>query len=146
ADVHPGGRAPPLVAPTSARGSAAARPPLFNPSALPNLMNVACSCRLAVWSRSEGATSMRAGWIRFASLMAVVVGGLALSSPALAHNGRPYRPAPQWENLDRGGGTPRKSAPEIDLAGAGAAAGLLIGGALLLQARRSSQLRANGTP
>jgi len=80
---------------------------------------------------------MRLGWVRIASFLGVLVGGVALASPAFAH-GHGYWPSPShgrgWGS--GGGGTPRKSAPEIDPLGAGAAAGLLVGGVLFLEARR----------
>ena len=83
---------------------------------------------------------MKNRWVRFLGLVAVLLAGFAIASPAFADDDSKEKTEKE-KDKDKGD---KKRAPEIDPAGAGSAAALLLGGALLLQARRSSRLRRAG--
>jgi len=80
---------------------------------------------------------MKIRLVRFAGLVAMVVGVLAVASPALAED-----PALTSSTALRPSVPPVRRAPEIDAVGLGGAAALLVGGAMLLQSRRTVRARA----
>jgi len=85
---------------------------------------------------------MKNRWVRFLGLVAVLLAGFAIASPAFADDDSKEKTEKEKDkDKDKGD---KKRAPEIDPAGVGSAAALLLGGALLLQARRSSRLRRAG--
>ena len=77
--------------------------------------------------------------LQLVSVLAVLLAGFVVTSPAFAQGDQQG-----WGNIP-GRGTPTKSAPEIDPVGAGGAVAMLLGGVLLLVARRLSPVRAKIT-